>query len=413
MRTLYIHSPQPLFAFAESCFALTPKVSLIGAHDLYLEIDSTKKALGGEPRLLLKAEQLADQFLSDRRRMVLVDRPEWAQAFLQDQTDLVLPIGKSAASFAKLSLDRLVWVGDPSTLEADFPAREKLVLFMKKVGLRTIADFLALAASAVHRRFGKEGEVLQDWAAGKRQLCLPPFTPEQPIAEKIDADDLFNLEALLFALRQVLIRVQARLEGRARAAKKIQLTFNLESHDPVIKILELTAPEQSAQVLLRVLREFLNGFHWESPLVRLELTVTDMVSHLPGQLSLLDDSENKFYDLAQYVGRLRARLGEEQVGFASLKPSYLPERSYALCWPPTPAPEKREGFPRRPLFLYTTPKPFQPSARWELTLTENLNVEWWEPGGTRQYFIARNGEQCLWVYRDSMKGTWFTHGSFD
>ncbi len=345
--------------------------------------------------------------------MVLVDRPEWARALFQPAADLFIPPGKSAAHLNALPLSQLAWVGDPFKQEAEQPQKEKLIGFMRKVGLRTVSDFLALPVAAVLRRFGKEGEILHDWAGGRRQLCLPPFAPSEIINEIIDADDLHSLDALVFALRAVLLRVEARLHGRCSAARKLKLTFNLESHDPVVKTLEFTEPLQDARKMLRVAREFLAGFHWESPLVRLELEAQDCVPHLPGQLSLLDDFENKFHDLAHYVARLRARLGEERVGFASLKASHLPERSYSLAWPPQPAPERRDGFPKRPLFLFTPPKPFQPSPRWDLTLSENLLVEWWEPGGRREYFVARSPTECLWVYRDSVKGEWFTHGTFD
>jgi hypothetical protein len=416
MRTLYIHSSQSLSALAESCFTLTPKVSLAGPSDLYLEIGSTQKVFGGEAQLLLHAERLIDAFVGTRRglgrSLVLVDRPEWARAFLQTG-DVLLPPGKTAAALRALPIERLAWVGDPLTLETQASDRTKLVAFMLKVGLRTIGDFLALPQPAVHRRFGKEGEVLYDWALGERTLCLTPYAPQESIQDKVDADDLYSLDALVFSLRQVLIRMEARLQGRCRAAKKLKLTFHLESHPAVDKILEFTEPLQEAQAILRVLREFLSRFTWESPLVRVTLEMSETVPHLAGQLSLLDDSENKFHDLAHYVARLRARLGEENAGFAALKPSHLPERSCALVWPPPPAPEKRDGFPRRPLFLFTPPRPFQPSPRWDLVLSENLLVEWWEPGGAREYFIARNADQCLWVYRDNLKGAWFTHGTFD
>lgn len=412
MRTLYLKSPQPLSALAESCFALTPKVTLCGPFDLYLEIGCTEKLFGGEAALLHKAEKLFDAFTSRSCRKVLTDRPEWARALLQD-TDVLLPPGKSAEFLRLLSLDKLTYMGDPFADEEEKKEKTKLVTFMKKVGLRSCGDFLDLPIAAVHQRFGKLGETLHDWTSGRRQLCLPLFHSDEPLRESLDAEDLHSLEALLFRLRQSLIRIEARLHGRACAAKKIRLTFNLESHPAVTKTLELTEGFQDAQTLLRVLKEFLGAFHWESPLVRLELEIQDFIPHRPGQLSLFDDSENRFQDLAQYVARLRARFGEDRAGFAALQSSYLPERSCKLTWPPPPLSAKRESFPPRPLFLYSQPKPFQPSARWDLALTENLFTEWWEPHGQREYFIARNDAQCLWVYRDHSERSWFIHGSFD
>lgn len=362
--------------------------------------------------MLLNAEKLIEKFVGTHRSLVLGDRPEWAQALLDDR-DRYLPPGESPAFLKQRPIQTLALVGNPFLIANQWGEREKLVAFLYKVGLRTVGDFIRLPTSHIHRRFGKMGETLHDWACGRRTLCLPLFHPEENIQEHIDADDLHSLEALLFRLRQTLIRMQARLQGRAQVAKRFQLRFHLESHPSVVKTVELTEATRDAQAILRILHEYLNSLHWESPLVRLEIEIVDTQAHIPGQLSLFDDSESRLYDLAHYVARLRARVGEERVGFACLKSSHLPERSFALSWPP-PAPiSKREEFPQRPLFLFTPPKPFQPSVQWELSLSENLFVEWWDPGGCRQYFIARKQEQCLWVYRDSMKGEWFAHGTFD
>jgi len=410
MRTLYFTSPQPLEPLAESSFLLTPKVCLLEKH-LYLEIDKTAKLFGGELGLIEKADALAADLVGDYQ-LTVTDRPEWAQA-LARAGQAYLPPEQSLPLLKQFGTQTLLHLGDPQTLEAELPERQVLVTFMRKVGIHTIGQFLQLPVASVNRRFGKAGEILHDWAAGRRQLCLPVFVPVEPIRDYVDADDLHSLDSLLFSLRQILVQVETRLQGRRAAAKAIALTFNLEAHAPITKTLGLTEATQDAQALLRVLKEFLQSFHWESPLVRLEIEIRDTTLHHAGQLSLFDDFESKFHDLAQYVGRLRARLGEDQVGFAQARSSHLAERSFALTWPPPPPGSlPREG-PPRPLFLFTPPRPFTPSPQWQLRFSENLLVEWWEAGGSREYFVARNREECLWVYRDTLKEAWFIHGTFD
>ncbi|MBY0372179.1 hypothetical protein K2X33_15970 [bacterium] len=410
MRTLYFTSPHPLPAFAESCLRLTPKVSLFDRH-LYLEIDGTAKLAGGEMELLAQAHEQAEIFLEDFL-FTLTDRPEWAQALAWAGQALLAP-GESLPLLKRLNTKTLLLLGDPQTLEAERPEREKLIGFLHKVGIHSLGQFLELPAASVSRRFGKLGQTLHDWAAGSRPLCLPAFIPRDPIRGRIEADDLCTLEGLLFRLRQVLVQVENRLQGRQMAAKSIALLFNFEAHSPVVKTLQLTEGTQDAQALLRVLKDFLQAFHWESPLTRLELEVRDLISYQPGQLSLLDDSESKYHDLAQYVARLRARFGEDAAGFAQWQSSHLAERSFSLVWPPPPASHFPSApLPPRPVFLFSPPKPFQPSPQWRLSFSENLHVEWWEPGGKREYFIAQRGGESLWVYRDCQKEAWFTHGSF-
>ncbi len=391
---------------------ITPKVFLCSPADLYLDIGATEKAHGGEARVLAMADRLAENFLGSKRRFVVTDQPEWARALLSSR-DLLVPRDQTPAFLKSLPIEQIASIGNPYQLEEERVERTRLVGFLRKVGITTIGAFTALPPDTIHHRFGKMGEVLYECTLGRRPLCLPLFTPEETIQDHLDAEELHSLEALLFAMRQVLVRVEARLHGRCQAAKSIRFTFNFESHCPVDKTIDFTEATQDAQNMLRVLREFLAGFQWQSPLVRLQLEITDIIAHSPGQLSLFSEAENKFYDLASFVARLRVRLGDDRVGFAALQSSHLPERSCALTWPPPPAPTKRESFPRRPLFLFTPPKPFHLSPRWSLSFLETLFVEWWEPGGCREYYLARNGQEALWVYRDNQKGEWFAHGTFD
>lgn len=412
MRTLYLHSAEPLAAFAESCFMLTPKVSLCGTSHLYLDISPTLKHFGSEERLLQKFEDLAGLFGIRSKQRVLTDRPEWAQALLGPHENLLAP-GESESALKLLSVDRLLSLGDPFTLEEERAARSSLTLFLKKVGIYSIGDFLALPIETIHHRFGRMGEVLYAWGKGSRSLCLPFFYSEEPLYEKIETDETGSLEALLFLLKQTLSRMEARLQARSLAARSLHFVFHFESDPTVTKIFSLTEPVREAQTLHRLLRDYLAHFRWESPLTQVELSLRETVPHLPGQLSLLENSENQFHDLAFFVSRLRNQLGEKNVGFAALQQSHLPESSYAFTWPPARQEEKRDSFPKRPLFIFTPPKPFQPTPEWKLSLTEKLAVEWWEPGGSRDYFKAERGSESLWVYRETPQGNWFIHGTFD
>jgi hypothetical protein len=412
MRILYLHSTEPLSLFAESCLTLTPKVSLCGLCHLYLDIEPTLKHFGSEENLLQKFEELTELFQIRSKRRVLTDRPEWAQALLGNNENL-LDRGASASALNLLGIDRLLSLGDPLVLESESTPRSHLIRFLKKVGIYSIGDFLALPIETIHHRFGKMGEVLHAWAKGSRTLCLPFFQCEDPLYEKLETDEVSSLESLLFLLKQTLTRMEIRLQARSLAARALHFVFHFESDPSVTKVFSLTEPAREAQTLLRLLRDYLAHFHWESPLTQIELSLRDTVPHLPGQLSLLENSENQFYDLAFFVSRLRNQLGEKNVGFAALQQSHLPEKSYALTWPPAKHEARRDAFPKRPLFIFNPPKPFHPTQEWNLSLTEKLNVEWWEWGGSRDYFRAERGSESLWVYRETQQGAWFIHGTFD
>jgi protein ImuB len=416
-RILYIRGPAPAIpALGEACFSLTPKVSVSSENEIFLEVGGTQRALGGEARTLMLADGLVTTFgLGDGAARVLTDRPEWARALAPVSGEVILAPGRSQERLFALPIGRLVHCGDPAVIPEELREREALVRFMKRVGMPFIRDFAGLPPAAVLRRFGKMGLTLQEWVLGKRELILPPFTPEEKIREWVDTDEITSLDSLLLNLHDVLARIEARLQGRGRLAKRLLFTFNLESHAPLVKPFELSEPCRETKQLLRLSAEFLNGVRWESPLVRLEIEVADTLPWQPGQLSLFDEVENRFYDLAQYVARLRTRFGESSVGFPGLRESYLPERSWQPCFPPEKAPPPRNPYPERPLFLFNPPRRCSPPRHWHLIPSENLVTEWWEgTGGNRHYFIARDPKgECLWVYRDDRSGEWFLHGTFD
>ena len=420
-RILYFQSLSPLTAFAEACFSLTPKVSLPKANALYLEIGGTQRLFGGEEGVLYLAENLASPFELEKR-YVLNDRPEWAPA-LAIAPEVWLQKGQSQARLFQLPIDRIEYCGDPMTFEAEGPARKNLTAFMKRVGIRAIGDFARLSTAAVGRRFGKMGVELGEWVHGNRELVLPPLVSQENIRESLDADSISSLEELLFLLRQTLVRIEARLRGRALVARQIRLVFFLESRQILERFLDLSEPMQESQALLKLLKEFLSHQTWTSPLEKLEVEVSKTEPFTAGQLSLFDKGENRFLDLAQYVERLKNRFGFESVGFPDLQESYLPERSWKNVWPPPKANRvadsgnRSQGFPApgiRPLFLFTPAKPCPAPRHCRLIPSENLATEWWEEGGDRSYFIAETPQgERLWVYWDCQRREWFLQGTFD
>lgn len=415
MRILYFASSRPLLPFAEACLALTPKVSIVSQaqnFEIFLDIEPTGKVFGGEARLLFHAENLAKEFGWEGRQ-VLADRPEWARP-LARRRQLLLPPGRAQNALWQLPIGHLAECGDPQTIEDERKEREALVVFLRKVGMQGIGDFTRLPAASIGARFGELGVQLHEWACGKRTLCLPVFLPEEPIAETVDAEDVDCLDRLLVLARETLRRFECRLRARGLAARKLVIRFRLESGRTMEKILQLTEPVQEAEALLKLLYDFLQSTTWDSPLIKLTLAVTESGPVLVGQLDLFDESENRFADLAQYVGRLRARYGQEAIGVADLRQSYIPERSWELVWPPSTGIPKTPRKESRPLFLFTPPRPCTPPKDWRMTPTENLVAEWWEDGGSRQYFIAENARgERLWVYREREKDEWYLHGTFD
>jgi hypothetical protein len=210
------------------------------------------------------------------------------------------------------------------------------------------------------------------------------------------------------------LRLEARLAGRGLLAQEIRMDFRFDGAPPLSRELRLAEPLRDADTFVRLLRDFLDGMEWDSPLTCLRIQIPRTVPAREGQLSLFDDHLTQFADLGQYVSRLRARYGETSVGFTKLESSYLPERSFRVSWPPLAPDLPKSHFPERPLFVFDPPRLYTPSRQGRLQPTENLAAEWWRGEGERRYFIHHTPQGVrLWVYWDMARRQWFLHGTFD
>ena len=411
-RILYLHTPSTAAPLAEAFLSLSPKVSLCLTQNIYVEISNTTNWWGGENIILQKTQELLSAFQFEVP-FVLTDRPEWAKAFEQSCNTILAP-QQSYSALLSLPIDRLSYCGDPQTLDSELPERNQLIAFMRRVGLRAIKDFLHLPLSAISRRFGKTGILLQEWVSGTRHLSLPDFFPEAPIQATLDMEEIGEMDQLLFAIKQQLVRMEARLRGRHLAAKSLEMVFVFSNKLQKSYRIVFDQPTQESQTLFLSLRDRLNDIHWDSPPYQLELKTLETVSHQRGQLSLWDQSEQKFTQANQYVQRIKNRWGERTIGAPQLVPSYLPEHSWKKSWPPTEIPTTEthpHNLSHRPLLLFNEPRPFTPGLQWTLQPSEKLDTEWWNQTGQRQYYIAssRSGEKA-WVYWDIKLRAFFTHG---
>ncbi len=412
--------------------SLTPKVSVcalksplsekIAPSVLFLEISSTEKYFGSESNVLNRAGEILDE-LSWEGQAVVTDRPEWGLPLAIQNRSFAAP-GQSRKVLQALPIQRLDYCGDPWKISDEMEERVDLTAFLKKVGLRYIADFLKLPLPSVQKRFGKMGAGLHDWASGKRELVLPLFFPTEPIRENAPTDDIAGLDSLLYALKEILARIETRLKGRALSATKIEIQYSLESKQVLRQRVTLKEPVQQAHILWGLLRDFLQNSQqeWNSPLQDLEVGVLESIPEPKGQLSLFDDSEKKLAELSEFISRLQARLGEDRAGVAECMPSYLPERSTRLVWP---HPKSRQTVPQsscplsRPFFLYDKPRPCLPTNTWKLIPTEKLTESWWETdkpseAQERVYFIAHTPKgDRLWVFWSKKLNRWFIHGVYE
>lgn len=415
MRILYFQCPEPLQALSEACLSLTPKVFISHNREVFLDIAVTESYFGGEHTIMERWKELTQTF-QVAGQTVLTDRPQWARPFAIGNKEIQLPRGQSQQHLFALPLERLPYCGEPELSDEVVAEHSDLVGFMKRIGMQQIFDFARLGPTAVGRRFGQIGMQLHQYVLGTRTPLLPQWAPDCPLEEAIATDDIGSLDALCFSLRQLLVKLEARLRGRAQLVSQLKLSFSLESGRELTHTLTLAEPTQESAQLQRLLKEQLTQLSWDSPLTHLKVGVTETTPFQAGQLSLFDRAMNKMSDLGNFVERLRSRYGRDQAGVAHFEASHLPERSWRPTWPATGStlPERAVPF-GRPLFLYDPPRPYHLRGNQPLVSSENLAVEWWdkEPGFRRYYLTKDHQGRRLWIYWDAQKSEWYLHGTFD
>lgn len=426
-RILYLQTRQTRNGFNEACSAISPEISFYpgipetGSQtteggELYLELSCTRTIFKTEEKQIELFYLLTESFEWEGS-WVLTDRPEWARALCLKSKN-VFASGKSLFSLQHLPIDRLGELGDPAEVSGQEKERRRITEFLKKVGIETIGDFANLAEDAVHHRFGAIGLGLLHWVRGEKPWVPRPLRGDTPLREEIDAEDIESLDALLFTLRQALVRLEARLRVKALCAQEIIFTFSLQSKETFQKKLVLSEPLRDAASLLRLLRDFLASLSWGSALKNISIFICRTERFNPGQLDLFDGSEARFADLSFYVTRLRLLLGEDRAGVASPQASYLPERSWSYALPNSSKNKKiTHSFlptPHRPIFVFSFPKPCTVDGSWKLKLAEKVAAEWWSAGGKRTYYVATtpHGDR-YWIFRDEDQKRWFIQGTFD
>lgn len=286
------------------------------------------------------------------------------------------------------------------------------------IGVRTIGELLALPRDGVARRFGQALRDEIDRARG----CLPDprplfIAPERYHGQLELPSPVEATEALLFAVRRLVIELAGFLQSRGAGVTRLRCDLLHPDADPTSILIGL-APTRQSEHILNVLRE---------RFARLELP--DRVEALrlvSEEIAPLQAKEGDFFPViardgeagVQLFERLRARLGEDAVRRVALHADHRPELAGSYR---TDAPAGRDRLPAdaplRPLWLLPEPRPL-PADRVQAALClssgpERIETGWWEGNDcSRDYFVGRNeeGEQ-LWLFRDR-GGQWFVHGIF-
>lgn len=395
---------QDLQAWSWRCLQASPRVTCL-SEALVVEVASCERLWGGRKRLV--------------RGLLRDDAALTVQAWGSGSTSL------AALAALRLRRERRPV---PSALPGELPldtldAALPHLATLERIGCRTWGDLRALPRQGLARRFGAALLKALDIAWGQAPDAHPWLSLPDSFDERLELVSLATSAPELEAAAQVLLsHLQAWLRARNRGITAFELEWTLDLRKLDGKVLPPTEamqvrtaePAQQTGHLLRLVREQLARRPLSAPANHLRLRSLETLPWPGLATSLLPEDNRPGEPLHQFIERLSARLGEQNVRVAEAVSDHRPECSQR--WVPARLGTVAVGKPQPdtvfPTWLLPQPRrlslhngrPADGSAPLRrLTRLYRMETAWWEEGGAslRDYFIARSVQWGLvWIFRE-------------
>ena len=285
---------------------------------------------------------------------------------------------------------------------------------LQALGIKTLADCLALPRAGLVQRFGAELANELDQALGLRPDVRPLFSAPQQFHSRIELPaEVSEVDALLFPLKRLLIEMEGFLRGLGAGVQSVRVELEQGSKQRESFSVGLLAPEREHQRLLMLISARLANLQLERSVWAVSLHAEQLQLLSGTQRSFLADKASHHVASRQLLERLQARLGKGKVQTLSLGNDHRPE----YAWTVNNVSQRHavSNYPLRPLWLLPQPRPIADSDIALLAGPERIEAGWWDGKFVqRDYYIARNNKGAvLWIYRQHRGALqWYMHGIF-
>ena len=320
------------------------------------------------------------------------------------------------------------------------------------MGIRRLGDLWRLPPAGLRRRFGSDFVSQVNKALGKAPEPIKNYLPPPAFVHSYDLPyEVENLGLLRPVVDEMIAQLCDFLRHRELCASSITLSLIHEQREATQLEIGLRQASRSQQHLMLLIDTHFDNLQIPAPVTSLRLEATQFdafVSHSESLLihddtpqasgthnaAALEPSKDTASSLMQFMERLQARLGNDQVkGLSSVEehcPEYateatLPDQRDAGSLTLANAAQAADAAPAnpRPLWLLDEPKQlslrrgslFHRQAITLLSGPERIEARWWSGAEVcRDYYVAREaGGSRLWIYREREgERHWYLHGYF-
>lgn len=229
-----------------------------------------------------------------------------------------IPAGKEGLFLKDLPLDLL-------------PGSEDILRRFHLLGLDTLGELAILPLKAIDKEFGREGKLLWELAKGIDHSTIRRWSGQQIVEEGHSFEyPAESSRQILEHADTLLERLESGLKGRGQCSRKLVASLSLADNSPVRKVFHFKDLAYSKEVILNRLIQWLAETTFESPVVEIKLTLSDLGPREGKQFGLLDTGLKSKSGLSSTLKSLKVRFGKAVIKRAILTDSKygLPETSF-------------------------------------------------------------------------------------
>lgn len=391
-------------------YSITPALCIWQPDSLQLEIGGCLGLFGGLDILLSEvASGIGSRGYSARFALAPTPKAAWLLSFATQETAMTIqqPLEERLRPL-------------PLNLLGQFPTA---VDSLRRAGLYTLGDVLALPPAALGRRCGLAfNHFLQQLLGQREDIQADVYRPPATFSDEY----WFGYEVK--TNEELLPAVQHLLQSLCRFLRRTQLQtgeiqwqlvgMDRRLHEVCVRSAGAHSEWESWYQLSRIHFERLqlNGSVEGLALACQQLR--------PGQQASIDlfRPRHQREPLASLLDRLRNRLGSQAIENIGCHDEHLPEFALRVGSDhPGDTHGEQAHCALRPFWLMPQPQALRQHGEqlyWNGALSlvhgpERIEDNWWQDAVSRDYYIAahRSGQR-YWVFRDRLARRWYIHGVF-
>lgn len=289
---------------------------------------------------------------------------------------------------------------------------DKSVQKLKRVGVHTLGELLAIPLTDIAKRFTADLSVYLGQLTGEIAHPVSFYHPPEHFERYLELlYEISHTQTLIHPLMILLKALEQFLKLRDWLTQTLHIDLHLRDRDQVRISVGSQQGEYQAHIWAKLIELQLENVQLLAPVFAISLSTSQAYIRQPDKTDLFAGKQGELSRL-QLVSLLQAKLGENSVFSPAMQDDYRPEQVLVKHSALASQSPPKQLHAMRPTFLLEKPQ----------TLTEKVSIQhgperiqtgWWDKGEIqRDYFIARSQQgQWYWVFR-TPEQEWFLHGVF-